>query len=98
VYRSLWLGDGDDLAAEVALQGSGGLMVEATLRRIVHAPGKGADGSGLPALVEYRLTGGWLVDRPASGQVHSYHSGPRAANLPARHPGDFLVAAGFPPG
>jgi hypothetical protein len=50
--RRLWLRDGDDLAAEVALRGSGLLLVEATLQRIVHAPAKGVDGSSLPALVE----------------------------------------------
>jgi hypothetical protein len=39
-------------------------VVEAMLRRIVHAPTKGADGSSLPGLVEYRLTGARVVDRP----------------------------------
>jgi hypothetical protein len=63
-YRSLWLPDGDDLAAEVALQGSGLLVVEATLRRIVHPPAAGADRSRLPGLVQYRLTGARVVDRP----------------------------------
>jgi hypothetical protein len=51
-YRSLWLRDGDDLAAYAAFRGSGLLMVEATLRRIVHAPVKEADGSILPGRVE----------------------------------------------
>jgi hypothetical protein len=37
------------------------LLVEGTLRRIVHAPVKGADGSRLPALVEYRLVGARVV-------------------------------------
>jgi hypothetical protein len=55
-YRSLWLRDGDDLAAEVAMKRGDVLLVEGTLRRIAHAPVKGADGSRLPALVEYRLT------------------------------------------
>ena len=63
-YHSLWLRDGDDLAAIPAEQGSGLLLVEATLRRIVHRPQTGADGSRLPALVEYRLVGGRVVDRP----------------------------------
>jgi len=40
------------------------LIVEATLRRIVHPPSKGGDGWPLPALVEYRLTRGRVVDRP----------------------------------
>jgi hypothetical protein len=62
--RTLWLPDGDDLAAEVAYRGSGLLFVEATLRRIVHAPVKGGDGSSLPPLVEYRLVRGRVVDRP----------------------------------
>jgi hypothetical protein len=34
------------------------------LRRIVHRPVTGADGSRLPPLVEYRLTGARVVDRP----------------------------------
>jgi hypothetical protein len=50
--RTLWLRDGDDLATEVALRGSGLLLVEPTLRRIVHAPVKEADGSILPGRVE----------------------------------------------
>jgi hypothetical protein len=62
--RTLWLPDGDDLAAYAASRGSGLLVVEATLRRIVRAPVKGADGSRLPALAEYRLTGARVVDRP----------------------------------
>jgi hypothetical protein len=62
--RTLWLPDGDDLVAYAASQGSGLLVVEATLRRIVRAPVKGADGSRLPALAEYRLTGARVVDRP----------------------------------
>jgi hypothetical protein len=62
--RTLWLPDGDDLVAYAASRGSGLLLVEATLRRIVHRPVTGADGSGLPALVEYRLTGARVVDRP----------------------------------
>jgi hypothetical protein len=62
--RTLWLRDGDDLDAYAASQGSGLLVVEATLRRIVHAPTKGTDGSSLPALVEYRLSGARVVDRP----------------------------------
>ena len=63
-YRSLWLRDGDDPAAGMALQGSGLLVVEATRRRIVHPPTHGADGSRLPALVEYRRTAARVVDRP----------------------------------
>jgi hypothetical protein len=38
--------------------------VEATLRGIVHRRVSGADGSRLPALVEYRVTGARVVDRP----------------------------------
>jgi hypothetical protein len=34
------------------LQGDGLLVVEAALRRIVHRPVDGADGSRLPAMVE----------------------------------------------
>jgi hypothetical protein len=63
-YRSLSLRDGDDLVAYEASQGSGLLVVEATLRRIVHASVKGVDGSSLPELVEYRLTGTRVVDTP----------------------------------
>jgi hypothetical protein len=55
---------GDDLVAYEASRGSGLLVVEATLRRTVHRPVTGADGSRLPALVEYRLTGAGVVDRP----------------------------------
>jgi len=62
--RTLWLPDGDDLVAYEASRGSGLLVVEATLRRVVHRAVTGADGSGLPALVEYRLTGARVVDRP----------------------------------
>jgi hypothetical protein len=62
--RSLWLGDGDDVTAARAAQDSGLLLVEATLRRIVHPPVTGADGSRLPALVEYRLTRAAVVERP----------------------------------
>jgi hypothetical protein len=62
--RTLWLPDGDDLVAYEASQGSGLLLVEATLWRVVHRPVTGADGSRLPALVEYRLTGVRVVDRP----------------------------------
>jgi hypothetical protein len=64
VYRSLWVRDGDDLAAVPAEQGSGLLLVEATLRRIVHPAVVGDVDSRLPALVEYRLVGGRVVDRP----------------------------------
>ena len=63
-YGSLCVRDGDDLAAVPAEQGSGLLLVEATLRRIVHRPARGAAGSRPPALVEYRLVGGTVVDRP----------------------------------
>jgi hypothetical protein len=63
-YRSLWLPDGDDLVAYEAQQGSGLLLVEATLRRVVHRPVVGADGSRLPESVEYRLTRARAVDRP----------------------------------
>jgi hypothetical protein len=59
--RTLWLPDGDDLAAAQAARGSGLLLVEATLRRIAHPPITGTDGSSLPALVEYRLTGADVV-------------------------------------
>jgi hypothetical protein len=55
-YRSLWLRPDAGLACELAAKGSGVLLVEATLRRIVHPPIRGADGSNLPGLVEYRLT------------------------------------------
>jgi hypothetical protein len=63
-YRSLWLPDGDDLAAYAASRDSKLLLVEGWLQRIVHPPAAGADGSWLPALVEYRLTGARVVDRP----------------------------------
>lgn len=59
--RTVWLRDGDDLAAEVALQGSGGLLVEATLRRIVQPAVRVNDGSRLPALLEDRLVGARVV-------------------------------------
>ena len=62
--RTLWLPDGDDLAAYAASRGSGLLVVEATLRRFVHRPVSGADGSRLPALVEYRLVRARVMDRP----------------------------------
>jgi hypothetical protein len=62
--RTLWLRDGDDLAAYAASRGSGLLVVEALLRRIVHPPTDGADAGRLPGLVEYRLTGARVVDRP----------------------------------
>jgi hypothetical protein len=62
--RTLWLPDGDDLDASAAPRGSGMLVVEATLRRVVHRPVTGADGGRLPALIEYRLTGARVVDRP----------------------------------
>jgi hypothetical protein len=60
----LWLPDGDNLTAEMAMKGSGVLVVEATLRRVVHGAMTGADGSRLPALIEYRLTAARVVDRP----------------------------------
>ena len=63
-HRSLWLPDGDDLTAYEAERGSGLLLVEATLRRFVHRPAPGADGSQLPAPVEYRLTAARMVGRP----------------------------------
>jgi hypothetical protein len=63
-YHSLRLPDGDDLVAYEAQQGSGLLLVEATLRRIVHRPVTGTDGSRLPELVEYRLTEARVLDRP----------------------------------
>ena len=47
-----------------AERGSGLLLVEATLRRIVPRPLTGADGSRLPAPVEYRLARARVVDRP----------------------------------
>jgi hypothetical protein len=62
--RTLWLPDGDDLVAYAASRGSGLLVVEATLRRVVHRPVTGADGASLPAQVEYRLAGARVVDRP----------------------------------
>jgi hypothetical protein len=62
--RTLWLPDGDDLVAYEASRGSGLLVVEATLWRVVHRPVTGADGSRLPGLVEYRLTGARVVDQP----------------------------------
>ncbi len=61
--RSLWLHDGDDLTARGAANGSGLLLVVATLRRIVHPPITGGDGKSLPALVEYRLTRARVVGR-----------------------------------
>jgi hypothetical protein len=45
-------------------RGSGLLVVEATLHRVAHRAVSGADGSRLPALVEYRLTDARVVDRP----------------------------------
>jgi hypothetical protein len=48
----------------VAFRGSGLLVVEAVLRRVVHRPVRGPDGSSLSGLVEYRLTGARVVDRP----------------------------------
>jgi hypothetical protein len=62
--RTLWLRDGDGLVAYEASQGSGLLVVEATLRRIVHRPVTGADGNRVPGLVGYRLVGARVVDRP----------------------------------
>jgi hypothetical protein len=64
VYCSLWVRDGDDLAAVPAEQGIGLLLFEATLRGIVHRPQTGADGSRLPPLIEYRLVRARVVDRP----------------------------------
>jgi hypothetical protein len=61
--RSLWLPDGDDLVAAQAAKGSGLLLVVATLRRIVHPPIVGGDGSRLPELVEYRLVRARVLDR-----------------------------------
>jgi hypothetical protein len=61
--RSLRLPDGDDLVAAQAAKGSGLLLVEAVLARVVHPPIAGADGSRLPALVEYRLVRARVVDR-----------------------------------
>jgi hypothetical protein len=49
--RTLWLRDGDDITAAWAQRGSRLLQLEATLRRIVHPPIRGADGSSLPALL-----------------------------------------------
>ena len=62
--RTLWLPDGEDLAAVPATRSGGLLVVGATLHRIVHPPLTGDDGSSLPELVEYRLTRGAVVDRP----------------------------------
>jgi hypothetical protein len=62
-YRSGWLDAGQAAAAERAAQGSGVLLVEATLRRVSHPLLRGADGSSLPALVEYRLVRARVVDR-----------------------------------
>jgi hypothetical protein len=61
--RSLWLPDGDDIAAGQAAKGSGLLLVVATLRRIAHPPIVGGDGRPLPAQVEYRLVRARVVDR-----------------------------------
>jgi hypothetical protein len=54
--RSLWLRPEAGPAGELAGEGSGVLLVQATLRRTVHSALAGADGSSLPGLVEYRLT------------------------------------------
>jgi hypothetical protein len=62
--RSLWLPDGDDLVAAQAAKGSGLLLVVATLRRIVHPPVTGGDGSRLPALVECRLVRARVLGQP----------------------------------
>jgi hypothetical protein len=56
-YRSLWLRPDAGSAGALAAEGSGVLLVEAPLRRIVHPPIRGADGSNLSGLVAYRLTG-----------------------------------------
>jgi hypothetical protein len=53
--RTVWLQEGDDVTAASAQRSNGLLLVEAVLGRIVHPRVKGADGSSLPALVEYRL-------------------------------------------
>jgi hypothetical protein len=62
-YRSVWFDAGPAEAAERATQGSGLLVVEARLRRIAHPLLRGADGSSLPALLEYRLVRARVVDR-----------------------------------
>jgi hypothetical protein len=62
-YRSVWLDAGQAAAAGQAAQGSGVLLVEATLRRVSHPLLRGADGSSVPALLEYRLVRARVVDR-----------------------------------
>jgi hypothetical protein len=62
-YRSLWLDAGQAGAAVRAAQGSSLLVVEATLRRVAHPLLREADGSGVPALLEYRLVRARVVDR-----------------------------------
>jgi hypothetical protein len=54
--RSIWLRD-------PVPPRSGRLLVEATMWRIVHPPIVEADGSWLPALVEYRLVRARVLDR-----------------------------------
>jgi hypothetical protein len=48
----------------MVVPGSGLLVVEATLRRIAHPLLRVADGSSVPALLEYRLVRAPVVDRP----------------------------------
>jgi hypothetical protein len=54
--RTLWLVPGEPARRR--------MTVEAVLRRVRHPLLRGADGPGLPALVEYRLTEARVVDRP----------------------------------
>jgi hypothetical protein len=73
-YRSLWLPDGDDLVAYEASRGSGLLMVEATLRHVVHRAVTGADASRLPALVKYRLTAAQQDQPPAPPPAEGFRA------------------------
>ena len=54
--RTVWLCPGEPARRR--------MVVEAVLRRVRHPLLRGADGSGLPALLEYRLTGARAVDGP----------------------------------
>jgi hypothetical protein len=60
----VWFDAGQAEAAERATQGSGLLVVEATLRRVRHPLLQGADGSKVPALVEYRLVRARVLNWP----------------------------------
>jgi hypothetical protein len=79
-YRSVWLDAGQAGAAERAAQGSGLLVVEATLRRVSHPLLRGADGSSVPALPEYRLVRARGVDRGERRPVARQSEGGKGMN------------------